>query len=178
MGNFLDPGSIGNYIVITSAAGIVLFGLLKGVPVFDTFLDGAREGLQTAFKIMPALTALTLCVSMIKASGALDAASQALGPLIGAAHIPTETVPLMLIRPVSGSGALTVIQNIFANVGPDSYAGRVASVMMGSTETTFYTIAVYFGSVGIKKTGYTVPAALTADLTGMIFAALTVTMLM
>lgn len=171
-------GNIGNYIVILSAAGIVLFGLLKGVPVFDTFLDGAREGLQTALRIMPALTALTLCVSMIKASGALDAAAQALAPLTETVHLPPETVPLMLIRPVSGSGALTVIQNIFADVGPDSYAGRVASVMMGSTETTFYTIAVYFGSVGIKKTGYTVPAALTADLTGMIFAALTVTMLM
>lgn len=170
--------NIGNYIVIAAAAGIVLFGLLKGVPVFDTFLDGAREGLQAALRIMPALTALTLCVSMIKASGALNAAGQALAPLIGAARIPPETVPLMLIRPVSGSGALTVIQNIFTEAGPDSYAGKVASVMMGSTETTFYTVAVYFGSVGIKKTGYTVPAALTADLTGMIFAALTVTMLM
>ena len=169
---------MGNYIVIISAAGIVLFGLIKRVPVFDTFIEGALEGLQSALKIMPALTALTLCVSMIKASGCLDAAGQALAPIIGAVNIPTETVPLMLIRPVSGSGALTVIQNIFKTTGPDSYAGRVASVMMGSTETTFYTIAVYFGSVGIKKTGYTVPAALTADLTGMIFAALTVTFFM
>lgn len=164
--------------MIISAAGIVLFGLIKGIPVFDTFLDGAREGLQAALKIMPALTALTLCVSMIKGSGCLDSVGQALEPIIKAVNIPPETVPLMLIRPVSGSGALTVIQNIFSTTGPDSYAGKVASVMMGSTETTFYTIAVYFGSVGIKKTGYTIPAALTADLTGMIFAALTVTLFM
>ncbi len=169
---------MGNYIIIASAAGIVLFGLIKKVAVFDTFLEGAKEGLQTAFGIMPAVTALTLCVSMIKASGCLDAIGQAISPLINAVHIPAETVPLMLIRPVSGSGALTVVQNIFSDVGPDSYAGKVASVMMGSTETTFYTIAVYFGSVGIKKTGYTIPAALTADLAGMIFAALTVTFFM
>lgn len=169
---------MGNYIIIASAAGIVLFGLIKKVAVFDTFLEGAKEGLQTAFGIMPAVTALTLCVSMIKASGCLDAIGQAISPLINAVHIPAETVPLMLIRPVSGSGALTVVQNIFSDVGPDSYAGKVASVMMGSTETTFYTIAVYFGNVGIKKTGYTIPAALTADLAGMIFAALTVTFFM
>lgn len=169
---------MGNYIIIASAAGIVLFGLIKKVAVFDTFIEGAKEGLQTAFGIMPAITALTLCVSMIKASGCLDAIGQVISPIIGMVNIPVETVPLMLIRPVSGSGALTVVQNIFREVGPDSYAGKVASVMMGSTETTFYTVAVYFGSVGIKKTGYTIPAALTADLAGMIFAALTVTFFM
>lgn len=156
----------------------MLFGLIKKVQVFDTFIEGAKDGLHTALSIMPSITALTLCVSMIKASGCLDFIGQMLGPIIGAVNIPTETVPLMLIRPVSGSGALTVVKNIFEDVGPDSYAGQVASVMMGSTETTFYTIAVYFGSVGIKKTGYTLPAALTADLAGMIFAALTVTFFM
>lgn len=171
-------GNIGNYIVIAAAAGIVLFGVIKGVPVFDTFLEGARNGLQAALSIMPALTALTLCVSMVKASGLPETVGQVLAPLIGAVNIPTETVPLMLLRPISGSGALAVIRGIFTDIGPDSYAGRVASVMMGSTETTFYTIAVYYGSVGVKKTGYTIPAALTADLTGMIFAALTVTLLM
>ena len=169
---------MGNIIVILSVTGIVLFGLIKGVNVFDTFLAGAREGMHTAAAILPALTALTLAVSMIRASGCLEAAGQTLAPLIGTVSIPPETVPLMLIRPVSGSGALAVIRDIFEQSGADSFAGRVASVMMGSTETTFYTVAVYFGSVGVKKTGYSVPAALTADLTGMIFAALTVTLLM
>ena len=169
---------MGNIIVILSVTGIVLFGLIKGVNVFDTFLAGAREGMHTAAAILPALTALTLAVSMIRASGCLEAAGQTLASLIGTVSIPPETVPLMLIRPVSGSGALAVIRDIFEQSGTDSFAGRVASVMMGSTETTFYTVAVYFGSVGVKKTGYSVPAALTADLTGMIFAALTVTLLM
>ena len=169
-------GAIGNDIIIITAAGIVLLGLVRKVPVFDTFLEGAREGLAAALRIMPALTALTLCIAMIKASGALDAASRLASPLIGAFRIPPETTPLMLVRPLSGSGALAVIRQIFTDVGPDSYAGQVASVMMGSTETTFYTVAVYYGSVGVKKTGYTIPAALTADLTGMIVAALTVTL--
>ena len=167
-----------NSIVVFSVSGILLFGLVKGVNVFDAFLMGAREGMRTAAAILPALTALTLAVSMVRASGCLDAAGQLLAPVIGAVRIPPETVPLMLMRPVSGSGALAVIRDIFAQSGADSFAGRVASVMMGSTETTFYTVAVYFGSVGVKKTGYTVPAALTADLTGMIVAALTVTFLM
>ena len=153
---------MGNYLVIITVAGIILFGVIKRVNVFDAFLEGARDGLKTAVGLIPSLTALTLCVSSLAA------------PLIGMAHIPAETLPLMLIRPISGSGALSVLQGIFDSCGPDSAAGKIASVMIGSTETTFYTITVYFGSVGIKKTGCTIPAALTADLTGMIIAALTV----
>ena len=168
---------MGNYIVLLTVSGIIVFGLIKKVNVFDAFLDGAKEGMRTAVGIIPALTALTLCVSALRASGALEALGDFAAPLAEAAHIPPETLPLMLIRPVSGSGALAVLQGIFSSCGPDSAAGNVASVMMGSTETTFYTITVYFGSVGIKKTGCTVPAALTADLTGMIAAALTVTFL-
>lgn len=169
---------MGNYIVILTVVSIVLFGLLRGVNVFGAFTEGASEGLRTAISIMPALTALTLCVSTLRASGAMEALGYALAPLIGMAHIPPEALPLMIIRPVSGSGALAVLQGIFSSCGPDSTAGKVASVMMGSTETTFYTITVYFGSVGVKKTGCTIPCALTADLTGMIIAALTVNMLM
>ncbi len=170
--------TFGNIAVITAATGIVLYGVIKGVPVFDTFLDGAREGFRTALRIAPALAALMLCVSMVHASGLPDAAGQWLSPLTGALRLPSETVPLMLLRPISGSGALAVVRQIFTEVGPDSYAGRVASVMMGSTETTFYTVTVYYGSVGIQKTGCTIPAALTADLSGMLFAALTVTLLL
>ena len=165
---------MGNYLVIITVAGIILFGVIKRVNVFDAFLEGAKDGLKTAVGIIPSLTALTLCVSSLRASGAVEALEQAAAPLIGAVHIPPETLPLMLIRPISGSGALSVLQGIFDSCGPDSTAGKIASVMMGSTETTFYTITVYFGSVGIKKTGCTIPAALTADLTGMIVAALTV----
>ena len=144
---------MGNYIVLFTVSGIIIFGLIKKVKIFDVFLEGAKDGLHTAAGIIPALTALTLCVSALRASGAVEALGQLTAPLIGMAHIPPETLPLMLIRPISGSGALAVLQGIFASCGPDSIAGNVASVMMGSTETTFYTITVYFGSVGVKKTG-------------------------
>lgn len=169
---------MGSYFVIITATGIVLFGLLKEVNVFEAFMEGARDGIHTAIGIIPALTALTLCVSALRASGAVEALGQFASPLIGTVGIPPETLPLMLIRPISGSGAIAVLQSIFSSCGPDSPAGKVASVMMGSTETTFYTITVYFGSVGIKKTGCTIPSALTADFTGMIIAALTVRLLM
>ena len=165
---------MGNYMVILTVAGIALFGMIRGVKVFDAFLEGAKDGLKTAVGIIPPLTAVTLCVSAFRASGAVEALSRAASPLMSGAHIPPEVLPLMLIRPISGSGALSVLKGILDSVGPDSIPGKIASVMMGSTETTFYTITVYFGSVGIRKTGCTVPAALTADLTGMIIAALTV----
>ncbi|MBQ9902368.1 MAG: spore maturation protein [Clostridia bacterium] len=165
---------MGNYLVIICVAGIMLFGLIRGVNVFEAFLEGAGDGLKTAVGIIPSLTALTLCVSAVRASGAVEALGQAAAPFIATLGIPTETLPLMLIRPISGSGALSVLNGILDSCGPDSTAGKIASVMMGSTETTFYTITVYFGSVGIRKTGCTIPAALTADLTGMIIAALTV----
>ena len=169
---------MGNLFLLITAAGLVGFGLLRGVDVFGAFLDGAREGLRAAAAVMPALTALTLAVSLVNASGFFDAVSQLLAPLIGAVRIPPQTLPLMLMRPVSGSGALAVVRSLMDGYGADSRVGRVAAVMMGSTETTFYTVAVYFGSVGVKKTGFTVPAALTADLTGMMVAALTVTLWM
>ena len=165
---------MGNYMVLFTISGIVLFGLIRRIKVFDVFLEGAKEGLRTAVGIMPSLTALTLCVSALLASGAVEALGRIAEPIIEIIRFPAETLPLMLIRPISGSGALAVLQGIFSSCGSDSTAGKVASVMMGSTETTFYTITVYFGSVGIKKTGCTIPAALTADLTGMIVAALTV----
>ena len=169
---------MGNYFVILFVAGIVFFGLVKKVNVFDAFISGAKEGFRAAVGIMPSLIALTLCVSILRASGLMEAVSDVFKPFIAELHIPPETFPLMLMRPISGSGALTVLQSIFTSYGPDSRAGNIASVMMGSTETTFYTLTVYFGSVGQKKTGCALPAALTADLTGMIIAALTVNLLM
>lgn len=169
---------MGNYIVILFVSGIILLGAVRRVNVFDTFIEGARDGMRTAAGIMPALTALTFCISAFRSSGAVGALGQALSPALAALHIPDGTVGMMLIRPLSGSGAIAVLEDIFASSGPDSDTGLVASVMMGSTETTFYTMALYFGGVGIKKTGCALPAALSADLTGMIFAALSVRLLM
>ncbi len=165
---------MGSYFLLATAALILIFALIKRAPIFDLFLEGAKEGIENTFSIIPALVGLVVCIAMLRSSGAIDSLSSFISPASSLIGIPADVLPLALLRPVSGSGALAVIQDIFTRCGPDSYAGRVASVMMGSTETTFYTIAVYYGSVGVKRTGVTLPAALAADLTGMIMSALTV----
>ena len=147
-----------------------LYGALRGVDVFAAFADGVRDGLRVLLGIFPSLAALLTAVYMLRASGALDALTGLLSPILGALGIPAETAPLMLIRPFSGSGALAVAGELIAAEGPDSLAGRTAAVMLGSTETTFYVIAVYFGAAGVKKTRWAIPAALCADLTGFIAA--------
>ena len=147
-----------------------LCGALRGVDVFAAFADGVRDGLRVLLGIFPSLAALLTAVYMLRASGALDALTGLLSPVLGALGIPAETAPLMLIRPFSGSGALAVAGELIAAEGPDSLAGRTAAVMLGSTETTFYVIAVYFGAAGVKKTRWAIPAALCADLTGFIAA--------
>ncbi len=151
-----------------------LVGLGRKVNVYDTLVDGAREGLSVSVKILPSLVGLLTAVYMFQASGAMDFLGSLLAPALELAGIPPETAALLLIRPVSGGGALAVGSDLMARYGPDSYIGRVTAVMLGSTETTFYTIAVYFGSAGIRKTRYAVPAALAADLTGFIAAAFAV----
>ena len=151
-----------------------LWGLAHRVDVYAALLQGASEGLRVLLRIFPALVALLSAVSMLRASGAMELFGQAFAPVLELLGIPPETAPLLLIRPVSGSGALAVGTELMQQYGPDSYIGRVAAVMLGSTETTFYTIAVYFGSAGIIKTRYAIPAALAADLTGFAAAALTV----
>lgn len=166
--------NIGNYILCGVILLICLAGFLKKIPVFDTFLSGGREGLNTAASILPSLIGLTTAISMFMASGVGDLFSAALAPLTEFFGIPRETLPLALMRPISGSGALAVYRQLIDQHGPDSLIGNVASVMMGSTETTFYTIAVYFGSQKITHLRHTLPAALAADLTGFIFSALTV----
>lgn len=164
----------GAYAVPVVIAAIVLFGFLRKVPVFDTFVAGAKEGLHTSVSILPTLVGLIMAVSMLSASGALDLLSSLLAPAANFLGLPPQVMPLALIKPFSGSGSTAVLTQIYKDCGPDSFAGRVASVMAGSTETTFYAVAVYFGSVGIKKTRHTIPAALLGDLTACILSALTV----
>lgn len=168
---------IGTYAVPAVIFLIVVFGLIRGVPLFDTFIAGAKEGLCSAVSIMPTLVGLIMAVSMLSASGALDMLSSFLSPVANALGLPAQVMPLALIKPVSGSGATAVLTQIFKNNGPDSFVGRVASVMSGSTETTFYAVAVYFGAVGIKKTRHTIPAAVAADITACVVSALAVRLL-
>ena len=139
--------------------------------VYSLLISGAEEGLHTVLRILPALIILLTAVHMLRASGAMDLLATALSPACAWLGIPPETVPLILIRPISGSAALAIGSELMAAHGVNSEIGRTAAIMLGSTETTFYTVSVYFGAAGIKRTRYTIPAALIADLTGFLTAA-------
>lgn len=152
--------------------------LRKQENAYDLLVEGAGEGLRLMKTIAPALVVLLSSVAMLRASGALEQAVGFLSPVLSAIGIPAETVLLILVRPISGSAALAVGAELIGSYGPDSLVGRTAAVMLGSTETTFYTISVYFGACGIKKTRYAVPAALIADLVGFLAAAWSVRMMM
>ena len=166
--------NLSSLVVPILLAAVAAFGLGRRVDIYGALTHGAEEGLTVLLRIVPALVGLLTAVSMFRASGAMEWLSGLLAPVLGWLGIPSETAPLLLIRPISGSGALAVATDLMRTHGPDSYIGRVAAVMLGSTETTFYTIAVYFGSAGIHKTRHTIPAALAADLTGFIASAFAV----
>ena len=150
--------------------GIVAYGMSKRINVYDCFTEGARDGLESMFGIIAPLVGLMVAISMFRASGALELISRLLKPLTDLLGMPSDMLPLALLRPVSGSGSIALVTDILKNHGPDSLEGKIASVMMGSTETTFYTVAVYFGAVGIKQLRHTVKSALLADFTGMLLA--------
>lgn len=160
-----------NMIVPFTICGVALYGAFHRVDVYSSLVQGAGEGLSTLVRIVPSLVGLMTAVYMLRASGALELAVLALAPLLERVGLDPELLPLMLVRPISGSAALGVGAELIGTYGPDSYLGRVAAVMLGSTETTFYTIAVYFGAVGVTRTRYALPAALCADLTGFLAAA-------
>ncbi|MDL2234253.1 spore maturation protein [Ruminococcaceae bacterium OttesenSCG-928-L11] len=168
--------NIGSLIIPAVMAAILLYGLAQRVDIFDCFIEGAREGLGTAVSILPSLIALMTCVGIFKASGVLDVLTHALSPVADVLHMPKEIIPLAILRPISGSGAMVIFNNILQQYGPDSYIGRVASVLEGSSETTFYTIAVYYGAIKLSRTRHTLAASLTADLTGFVMSALMVTL--
>ena len=167
---------MGEHIVPLILAITAVAALSKREHAYDILLDGAREGFRLLLTIAPALVVLLSAVGMLRASGALEALSRFLSPLLEFVGIPPETVLLMLVRPFSGSAALAIGAELIAEHGADSLIGRTAAVMLGSTETTFYTISVYFGSWGITKTRYAVPAALIADTVGFLAAAWSVRM--
>ena len=148
----------------------IMFGFIKKTDVYSSFTSGAKSGLESTFNIIPSLIGLMAAIYMFRESGCLDLIAKAAAPLTDFIHMPAELVPLGILRPVSGSASLALVTDIFKNFGPDSVQGRIASIMMGSTETTFYTIAVYFGSAGIKNVRYTLFAALAADLTGILMS--------
>ncbi len=152
----------------------LLAGALRRAPVYDAFLVGAKEGLNTAKAILPALIAMLCAIRGFEASGLMDGLCRLCAPALQFFRIPEETLPLMLMRPLSGSGALAMLKALLTAQGPDSRAGLVGSVMMGSSETVFYTCAVYLSAAQVKKSRYAVPCALLAWLAGSIAAGLLV----
>jgi spore maturation protein B len=149
---------------------IVIYGILKGVRVYECFVEGAKDGLRICLRIFPYLLAMLVAVAVFRESGALDYFTAAAAPIVKIIGLPSEIVPLVLIKPLSGSGALGVFTDIIKNYGPDTYIGVTASILMGSTETIFYTLTVYYGAVGVKKIRHTLWAALFADMTAIIMA--------
>ena len=159
-----------DYIIPLILVVVSLLALRKRENVYEHLLTGASQGLQVLLTIIPALIVLLTAVHMLRASGAIEAMTTLLAPLFSLLGIPPETAALVLVRPISGSAALAIGADLISQHGVDSTVGRTAAIMLGSTETTFYTISGYFGAAGIKRTRYAVPAALIADLTGFCVA--------
>lgn len=157
--------------------GVVLFGWSRGVRVYDSLVEGAKEGFHVALRIIPYLVAILVAVGMFRASGGIDLFARIVGPVTTVIGMPAEALPMALLRPLSGSGALGVMTEVMTAHGPDSLIGHMVSTFLGSTETTFYVLAVYFGAIGIKRTRHTLPACLTADVAGILAAVLIVNLI-
>lgn len=149
---------------------IPLWGAIKKVKVYDTFIEGAEEGLQVAVRIIPFLVAMMVALSVFRASGAMELVARAIDPITSRLGFPSQILPLMIVRPLSGAGALAVTADLLKTSHPDSYIGRLASIMQGSTDTTFYVLTVYFGSVGIRRARYAAAVGLIADAVGFLAA--------
>lgn len=162
---------IQNALIPALLAVIVIYAVYKRVDVFPTFLRGARLGLRTAVDILPTMIGMLTAVYMLRASGAVDLAAAALAPLYQMLGIPPECTALTLLKPISGGGGLAIGSEIMQRCGPDSYAGRVAAVMLGASETSLYTLSIYSGHLGLRRTRYAVLAALCADVTAFIVSA-------
>ena len=162
-----------DYLVPMLLLLLCAVALRKQENAYELLLEGGKEGLKLLFSLIPTLVMLLTAVSMLRSSGAIDTLGTLAKPVFSFLGIPPETAMLVLIRHISGSAALAVGADLMAAYGPDSEIGRTAAIMLGSTETTFYTISVYFGAAGVRKTRYTIPAALTADLVGFCMSSLT-----
>ena len=170
--------SLFSYFVIPLiVVGFPLYGLYKRVPVYETFVEGAKEGFNVAVRIIPYLVAILFAIGMFRASGAMDALATALNPVLALVGFPAEVLPMAIIRPLTGSGSAGLVADMISQYGEDSLFVKMAATMFGSTETTFYVVAVYFGAVNVKRTRHAVPVGLTADFAAMIIAVWTVRLL-
>ena len=163
--------SVLSYFVLPAIiVGFPLYGLYKKVPVYESFVEGAKEGFEVAVRIIPYLVAILFAIGMFRASGAMDFLIELLRPVLGLIGFPAEVLPMAIVRPLTGSGSAGIVVDMINEFGEDSIFVKMAATMFGSTETTFYVIAVYFGAVGIKKTRHAVPAGLVADFAAMLVA--------
>ena len=170
--------TISVYLLPVVIFAFIISGLIKNVNVFDEFVKGAADGLKTQLKIAPSIIALVVAVEMFEASGALDVITWAFRPLADAIHMPAQVIPMMVLRPISGGGAIALLNKTLEKYGPMSKIGLMSSVMCGSSETTFYTIAVYYGACGVKKTRHTVIAALAADAVAAVLSVIFVNLIL
>ena len=170
-------GLLSFFVIPAIVVGFPLYGLYKRVPVFETFVEGAKEGFSVSIRIIPYLVAILFAIGMFRASGAMDFLIGALNPVLSLIGVPGEVLPMAIIRPLTGSGSAGLVAEMIAQYGEDSIFVKMAATMFGSTETTFYVIAVYFGAVNIKKTRHAIAAGLTADISAMLIAVWTVKLL-
>lgn len=160
-------GFISNLAMPLMILIIVIYGLIEKNKVFDDFIDGAKEGIEIVLSILPTLIGLFVAIGALRNSGILDIIIRFITPLLNVIHFPSEIMPLAMLRPISGSGSIAIATDIMKNYGVDSTIGMIASTIMGSTETTLYTIAIYTSCVKIKKTRYILLACLAADIVGI-----------
>ena len=163
---------VGMWALPVMVVSIVIFGLFKKVKIFDCFIKGAKEGLRTVYDLLPTITGLVLAITMLKASGGMELIAKLFSPVSQLLGIPKEVVPMALISPVSGGGSISLFENVLKEYGPDSFLGRVGSVLMGSTDTTLYAVTVYFSAIGIKNTRHTLYAGLLADFTSFVLSSI------
>lgn len=160
--------NISNYIIPIMVLIIVVYGILKKTNVYDVFVEGSKESFGMILNLFPSLLAMILGVNILIKSGIVEGTLNILKPIVEIFKIPLEVIPLAIMRPISGSSALVILNNIFANIGPDSLAARLGSIIQGSTDTTLYVLTLYFGCIGIKKIRYAMWAGLLGDLLGII----------
>ncbi|SHE44287.1 spore maturation protein B [Seinonella peptonophila] len=163
---------ISKFMIPALLVAIPLYGLFRKVPLYNSFVDGAKDGFPTAIQLIPHLVAMMVAVAVFRDTGALEFYLQFLTPLINWLHIPSEVVPVGILRSISGTGSLAFVESIMKTYGPDSYLGKLASTIQGSSDTTLYVITVYFGAVGIRNSLYAIKVGFLADLAGFVFSIL------
>lgn len=166
--------TISIWLVPMTVMTILLIAIIKGVPAYEVFVEGGKEGLKMSVSLLPFLLGMLVAIAILRSSGALDAFIQLIHPLLSWVGFPAEIAPLAIIRPISGTAALSVTSEIIQMYGPDSFLGRLASTMQGSTDTTLYILTVYFGAIGIKKMGDALKVGLIADFIGIIVSVIIV----